>query len=76
MSAWDVTDGGRVIDLYAISVYLKSQGWSVPPATLRQWAHRYPDELPTMGLQRRRRLYAIADAERLCNRIRGPVAEP
>jgi vacuolar-type H+-ATPase subunit C/Vma6 len=71
MTLRDLTDGGRVVDLYAISVLLRAKGWEVPPATLRQWAHRYPDLMPVLGRQGRRSLYHVDDVVAVAERVRG-----
>ena len=42
------------------------------PATVRSWAHRYPDRLPRRGTgPRGRALYDVEDAERLAAWLAG-----
>ena len=47
------------------------------PATVRSWAHRYPDRLPRRGTgPRGRALYDVEDAERLAAALAAGAGKP
>ena len=60
-------DSGWLADTQAVAAMVRRA-----PATVRSWAHRYPDRLPRRGTgPRGRALYDVEDAERLAAWLAG-----